>query len=82
MDVLQLKDNVIPRGLIPLEELFDQDDVAKKLSLVMLEILSLMEKDMAKELSSKCSKEEQKECIYSLSYRAAVSVKEIGKNRL
>ena len=34
MDILQLKDNVIPRGLIPLEELFDQDDVAKKPSLV------------------------------------------------
>jgi hypothetical protein len=30
MEVLQLKDNVIPKGLIPLEELFDQDDVAKK----------------------------------------------------
>ena len=30
MDILQLKDNVIPRGLMPLEELFDQDDVAKK----------------------------------------------------
>lgn len=30
MDVLQLKDNHIPKGLIPLEELFDQDDVARK----------------------------------------------------
>ena len=30
MEVLQLKDNVIPKGLIPLEELFDQDDVARK----------------------------------------------------
>ena len=30
MDVLQLKNNVIPKGLIPLEELFDQDDVARK----------------------------------------------------
>eukprot|EP00253_Pinus_taeda_P013765 PITA_13765 len=30
MDVLQLKDNYIPKGLIPLEELFDQDDVARK----------------------------------------------------
>ena len=30
MDVLQLKNNVIPKGLIPLEELFDQDDVAYK----------------------------------------------------
>ena len=30
MEVLQLKDNFIPKGLIPLEELFDQDDVAKK----------------------------------------------------
>ena len=34
MEVLQLKDNIIPRGLIPLEELFDQDDVARKPSLV------------------------------------------------
>jgi len=34
MDVLQLKDNVIPRGIIPLEELFDQDDVARKQTLV------------------------------------------------
>ena len=33
MDVLQLKDNFIPKGLIPLEELFDQDDVAHKLTL-------------------------------------------------
>jgi len=30
MDVLQLKDNFIPKGLIPLEEPFDQDDVARK----------------------------------------------------
>ena len=30
MEVLQLKDNVIPKGLIPLEELFDHDDVARK----------------------------------------------------
>lgn len=34
MDVLQLKDNVIPRGPIPLEELFDQDDAARKATLV------------------------------------------------
>ena len=33
MEVLQLKDNVIPKGLIPLEEFFDEDDVARKLSL-------------------------------------------------
>ena len=37
MDILQLKDNVIPRGLIPLEEIFYQDDVAKKPSLVPTE---------------------------------------------
>ena len=37
MDILQLKDNVIPKGLILLEELFDQDDVAKKPSLVPIE---------------------------------------------
>lgn len=30
MEVLQLKYNIIPKGLIPLEELFDQDDVARK----------------------------------------------------
>ena len=30
MDVLQLKNNFIPKGLIPLEGLFDQDDVARK----------------------------------------------------
>ena len=30
MEVMQLKDNIIPKGLIPLEELFDQDDVAFK----------------------------------------------------
>ena len=34
MEVLQLKDNIIPRGLIPLKELFDQDDVARKPTLV------------------------------------------------
>ena len=32
--VLQLKDNNIPRGLVPLEELFDRDDVAKKPTMV------------------------------------------------
>jgi len=30
MEVLQLKDNVIPKGFIPLEELFYHDDVARK----------------------------------------------------
>ena len=34
MEVLQLKDNIIPRGIIPLEELFDQDDVVRKPTLV------------------------------------------------
>jgi ribonuclease HI len=29
-EVLQLKSNVLPRGLVPLEDLFDNDDVAKK----------------------------------------------------
>ncbi len=37
MDVLQLKNNVIPKGLIPLEELFDQDDVARKPTLQPIE---------------------------------------------
>jgi hypothetical protein len=30
LEVLRLKDNVIPRGLVPLEELFDHDDIAQK----------------------------------------------------
>jgi hypothetical protein len=30
VDVLQLKNNIFPRGLVPLEDLFDSDDVAKK----------------------------------------------------
>ena len=29
-EILQLKDNVLPRGLAPLEDLFDFNDVAKK----------------------------------------------------
>jgi hypothetical protein len=29
-DILQLKNNVLPRGLVPLEDLFDFNDVAKK----------------------------------------------------
>lgn len=37
MEVLQLKDNIIPKGLIPLKELFDQDDVAQKPSLLPTE---------------------------------------------
>jgi len=34
MGILQLKDNVIPRGLIPLEDFFDQDHVVRKPTLV------------------------------------------------
>jgi hypothetical protein len=30
LDFLHLKNNILPRGLVPLEELFDFDDVAKK----------------------------------------------------
>jgi len=30
LEVLQLKDNVLPRGLVPLEELLEFNDVAKK----------------------------------------------------
>jgi len=37
MEVLQLNDNVIPRGLIPLEELFDQDNVVRKSTLVPMD---------------------------------------------
>ena len=29
-DIIQLKNNFIPRGLIPLEKNFDQNDVANK----------------------------------------------------
>ena len=32
-DVLHLKSNVLPRGLVPLEDLFDFNDVAKKLKI-------------------------------------------------
>jgi hypothetical protein len=32
-DVLHLKSNVLPRGLVPLEDLFDSNDVAKKLKI-------------------------------------------------
>jgi hypothetical protein len=28
--ILQLKNNVLPRGLVPLEDLFDFNDVSKK----------------------------------------------------
>ena len=37
VDILQWKDNNIPKGLVPLEELFDQDDVARKPTLVPTE---------------------------------------------
>ena len=37
MDVLQLTNNIIPKGLIPLEELFDQDYVARKPTLQLTE---------------------------------------------
>ena len=37
MDVLQLNDNIIPKGLITLEELFDQDDIARKPTLQPIE---------------------------------------------
>lgn len=36
-EVLQLKDNNIPRGLVPLEELFDNDDITKKPTMVPTE---------------------------------------------
>ena len=32
-EVLQFKDNIIPRGLVPLEELFDFNYVARKLKM-------------------------------------------------
>ena len=37
IDILQLKDNNVPKGLIPLEELFDQYDVVRKPTLVPTE---------------------------------------------
>jgi len=33
LEVLQLKNNVLPRGLVPLEDIFDFNDVAKKLKI-------------------------------------------------
>lgn len=33
LKILHLKDNILPRVLVPLEELFDQNDVAKSLKL-------------------------------------------------
>eukprot|EP00253_Pinus_taeda_P004502 PITA_04502 len=30
LKILQLKDNILPRGLVPLDELFDHNDVAKR----------------------------------------------------
>ena len=33
-EIVQLKNNIIPKGLVPLERLFDEDDVARKPSLV------------------------------------------------
>ena len=37
VDILQLKDNNIPKCLIPLEDLFDRDDVERKPTLVATE---------------------------------------------
>ena len=37
IEILQLKDNNIPRGLLPLEELFDRDDVSKNPTMVPTE---------------------------------------------
>ena len=37
VDILQLKDKNILKGLVPLEDLFDQDDVARKPTLVPTE---------------------------------------------
>lgn len=38
LKVLQLKDNVIPTGLVPLEEIFDQNDIAKRPKLIPTEV--------------------------------------------
>lgn len=38
LEVVQLKDNSIPRVLVPLEDLFDHDDVSQKPTLVPTEI--------------------------------------------
>lgn len=37
VDILQLKDKNILKGFIPLEDLFDEDDVARKPTLVPIE---------------------------------------------
>ena len=36
-DIVQLKSNHIPRGLLPLESLFDQNDVARDLKVELAE---------------------------------------------
>ena len=35
-EIIQLKNNSFPKGLVPLEELFDHNDVAKPLGLFLL----------------------------------------------
>lgn len=36
LKILQLKDNILPRGLVPLDELFDHNDVAKRPKLALV----------------------------------------------
>ena len=38
-DIIQLKNNYIPKGLIPLEKMFDQNDVAKDPKVQPIEII-------------------------------------------
>jgi hypothetical protein len=33
-DIVQLKNNIIPKGLVPLEKLFDENDVARNLRII------------------------------------------------
>ena len=34
-DIVQLKTNIIPKGMIPLEKLFDNNDVARSLKIIV-----------------------------------------------
>ena len=72
-DILHLKDNNIPKGLIPLEDLFDRDDVARKPTLVPMEkgiedvSIGTMDKPKMIKLSKSLSPEVKEKYIHLLS---------------
>jgi len=75
VDILQLKNNNIPKGLIPLEDQFDRDDVARKPTLVPtkkgVEYVNIGTADKSKmiKLSKSVSPEVQEKYIhYSLNF--------------